>query len=216
MNHEPIYNQEAIFVEGSVPLAHAESPEQIDTENYIFSGQSNFPQTDARFGANRPYNLRRDHLALAPENSVYNALQPKQQEEPAVTVITYFPLDHYIEPELQIEADNDDSDETENQPNTDTDSLHYKNNINNHDLWQDWDVSFDPNYTPLVNNTNYSRYEYGDYTTDFTNAEQIHQKILNLTNKATVTVLTKIRHRTQITALRPTSLNSLYQKTSIS
>ena len=118
MNHEPISDQEAFFVEGSVPLAHAQTPEKIDTENYIFSGQSNFPQTDARFGVNRPCTIRRrDHLALARENSVNNTLQPKQEEEPAITVITYFHLDHYIKPEVQMGAENDDSDETENQSN---------------------------------------------------------------------------------------------------
>ena len=49
MNHEPISDQEAFSVEGSVPLAHAETPESVDTENYIFSGQSNFTRMDARF-----------------------------------------------------------------------------------------------------------------------------------------------------------------------
>ena len=119
MKQEPISDQEASFVEGSIPLAHSETPESIDTENYIFLGQSNLPQTDVRFGANRPYNLRRgDHLALARENSVYNTLQPKQEEEPAVTGITYSPIEHYVEPELQIDAENDDSDE--NKSHTDT------------------------------------------------------------------------------------------------
>ena len=56
---------------------------------------------------------------------------------------------------------------------TDTDSLHDTNNINNHDLWQVWDISFDPNCTPIVNNTHYSGYEYGDYITDFTNSKPI-------------------------------------------
>ena len=58
INHKPFSDQEAFFVEGSVPLANAETPGPIDTGNYFFSGQRNFPQTDARFGANRPYNLR--------------------------------------------------------------------------------------------------------------------------------------------------------------
>ena len=46
MNHERISDQEAFFVERPVPLAHAETPESIDTGNCIFSGQINFPRTD--------------------------------------------------------------------------------------------------------------------------------------------------------------------------
>ena len=100
---------------------------------------------DARFGANRPYNLRRgDHLALARENSLYNTTA-KQEEEQAVTVITYFSLNNYTEPELQIDAENNDSDATENQSRTDRDSLQDTKNKNSHDLRQDWDISFDPN-----------------------------------------------------------------------
>ena len=58
-----------------------------------------------------------------------------------------------------------------NQQNTDTDSLSDTININSHDLWQDWDIYFDPNCTPIVNNTQSSYYKDGDYKTDFTNAE---------------------------------------------
>ena len=86
-------------------------------------------------------------------------------------MITYFPLDPYTEPELQIEEENDDSDETENQSNADTDILQDTINMSNHNLGQDWDISFDPNYTPIVSNTHYSRNEYGDYTTDFPNGD---------------------------------------------
>ena len=62
---EPISDQEAFFVEVSVPPAHTETPESVDTGNCSFSAQSNFSQKEAQFGAIRPYNLfRGDHLAL--------------------------------------------------------------------------------------------------------------------------------------------------------
>ena len=79
--------------------------------DYVFSANSNFPQTDARFGSQRPYNLRRsDHLALAREHSVYNSLQISE-EDPQVKVITYFPLSHYPDPDHSIafsDAENSD------------------------------------------------------------------------------------------------------------
>ena len=66
MNNKPISDQEAFFVEVSVPPAHTETPESVDTENCSFSAQSNFSQKEAQFGAIRPHNLSRgDHLALA-------------------------------------------------------------------------------------------------------------------------------------------------------
>ena len=57
--------RKTFFVEGSVPSEAIETPETIDMEDYVFSANSNFPQTDARFVSQRPYNLRRgDHLAM--------------------------------------------------------------------------------------------------------------------------------------------------------
>ena len=72
MTHEPTFDQDAFFVEGSVPSANTqETPESIDTGDYVFSNNSNFLPSDSRFGSNRRYNLRRnDHLAL-PEKTRY-------------------------------------------------------------------------------------------------------------------------------------------------
>ena len=111
IQQETIYDENTFFVEGSVPSEERETPETIDVGDYVFSANSNFPQTDTRFGSQRPYNLRRsDHLALAREHSVYNSLQVSE-EDPQVKVITYFPLSHYPYPDLSIafsDAENSD------------------------------------------------------------------------------------------------------------
>ena len=115
MTHEPTFDQDAFFVEGSVPSANTqETPESIDTGDYVFSNNSNFLPSDSRFGSNRRYNLRRnDHLALARENSLYNLLQPSEKaKEEQVKVITYFPLDHIPDPNLTIDTTETDHDES--------------------------------------------------------------------------------------------------------
>ena len=115
MTHEPTFDQDAFFVEGSVPSANTqETPESIDTGDYVFSNNSNFLPSDSRFGSNRQYNLRRnDHLALARENSLYNLLQPSEKaKEEQVKVITYFPLDHIPDPNLTIDTTETDHDES--------------------------------------------------------------------------------------------------------
>ena len=117
IQQEPIYYENTFFVEGSVPSDARETPETIDEGDYVFSANSKFPQTDARFGSQRPYNLRSgDHLALAREHTVYNSLQVSE-EDPQVKVITYFPLSHY--PDLSIafsDADNSDTETSTSDP----------------------------------------------------------------------------------------------------
>ena len=100
-----IYDDNTFVVEGTVPPTSSETEsESIDVGEYVFNENSNFSSNDTRFGANRPYNLRRDdHLALARDFSVYNALQPIN-EQPTASVITYFPLSHYEDPNLAIRA----------------------------------------------------------------------------------------------------------------
>ena len=119
IQQETIYDENTFFVEGSVPSEARETPETIDVGDYVFSANSNFPQTDARFGSQRPYNLRRsDHLALAREHSVYNSLQVSE-EDPQVKVITYFPLSHYPDPDLSIafsDAENSDIETSTSDP----------------------------------------------------------------------------------------------------
>ena len=113
MTHEPTFDQDPFFVEGSVPSANTqETPESIDTGDDVFSNNSNFLPSDSRFCSNRQYNLRRnDHLALARENSLYNLLQPSEKaKEEQVKVITYFPLDHI--PDLTIDTTETDHDES--------------------------------------------------------------------------------------------------------
>ena len=70
MTHEPTFDQDAFFVEGSVPSTNTqETPESIDTGDYVFSNNSIILPSDRRFGSNRRYNLRRnDHMELAREN----------------------------------------------------------------------------------------------------------------------------------------------------
>ena len=117
IQQEPIYDENTFFVEGSVPSDARETPETIDEGDYVFSANSKFPQTDARFGSQRPYNLRSgDHLALAREHTVYNSLQVSE-DDPQVKVITYFPLSHY--PDLSIafsDADNSDTETSTSDP----------------------------------------------------------------------------------------------------
>ena len=106
-----IYDENTFVVEGTVPPTSSETEsESIDVGEYVFNENSNFSSDDTRFGANRPYNLRRDdHLALARDFSVYNALQPIN-EQPTASVITYFPLSHYEDPNLAIRASMFDTD----------------------------------------------------------------------------------------------------------
>ena len=53
MTHESTFDQDAFFVEGSVPSANTqETPESIDTGDYVFSNNSNFSPPDSRFGSN--------------------------------------------------------------------------------------------------------------------------------------------------------------------
>ena len=119
IQQETIYDENTFFVEGSVPSEARETPETIDVGDYVFSANSNFPHTDARFGSQRPCNMRRsDHLALAREHSVYNSLQVSE-EDPQVKVITYFPLSHYPDPDLSIafsDADNSDIETSTSDP----------------------------------------------------------------------------------------------------
>ena len=106
-------------MEGSVPSEARETPETIDAGDYVFSANSKFPQTDAPFSSQGPYNPRRgDHLALAREHSVYNSLQVSE-EDPQVKVITYFPLSQYPDPDLSIPfsyADNSDIETSTSDP----------------------------------------------------------------------------------------------------
>ena len=54
MTHEPTFDQDAFLVEGSVPSTNTqETPESIDTGDYVFSNNSNFLPSDSRFGSNR-------------------------------------------------------------------------------------------------------------------------------------------------------------------
>ena len=93
IQQETKYDEIIFVVEGSVSSEATETSETLDVGDYVFSENINFPQTDARFGSKRPYNLKYgNHLALAREQSVYNCLQVS--EEPQVKVITYFPLSH--------------------------------------------------------------------------------------------------------------------------
>ena len=81
IQQEPIYDENAFFVKGSVPSEARETLEIKDVRDYDFSANSNFPQTDARTGSQRPYNLRRgDNILLAREHSVYNSLQAAEED----------------------------------------------------------------------------------------------------------------------------------------
>ena len=81
IQQEPIYDENTFFVEGTVPSEAREKPETVDVGDYVFSANSKFPQTDARFGSKRPFNLRRgDHLALAREHTVNNSLQVSEED----------------------------------------------------------------------------------------------------------------------------------------